>query len=111
MGMVHLDNLKPGMILAADVHDRNGRLLLGAGNELNDKHIYIFRTWGVPEADITGMEEDSLARTPTDSIDPEIRAAAEAELKPVFRHADLDHPAIAELLQISITRKARHGVR
>lgn len=42
------------MVLAADVHDRTGRLLLGAGVELDRKRIVILMTWGVTEADILG---------------------------------------------------------
>ncbi len=111
MALVHIDNLKAGMLLAADVHDRNGRLLLGADADLTDKHIYIFRTWGVLEADIAGVEEDNNARPFIDSIDPELRAAAEAEIKSLFRHNDLDHPAIIELMRISVLRKVHHGAR
>jgi hypothetical protein len=99
------------MVLDADVHDRNGRLLLGAGTELTDKHIYIFRTWGVLQADITGMEADNNAHTFTNSVDPELWAAAEAEIQPMFRHTDLNHPAIIALLHISILRKVHHGIR
>lgn len=111
MGLAHIDNLMPGMVLAADVCDRNGRLLLGSGSELIEKHIYIFRTWGVLEADIIGVEEDNDGHTFTNDIDPDLWAAAEAEVRPMFRHADLDHPAIVELLHISILKKAQHGIR
>jgi len=110
LGIVHIDNLNAGMLLAADVHDRNGRLLLGAGTELNDKHLYIFRTWGVLEADIAGIEEGSTPR-PAESIDPELLAAAEAEIKPMFRYTDPGHPAIIELMHISTMKKVLHGVR
>ncbi len=111
MGLVNIDNLKPGMELDANVHDRNGRLLLGAGTILTDKHINIFRTWGVHEADITGMETGNDAFSQINCIDPDMWAAAEAQIKPLFRLADLDHPAIGELLRISILRKVQHGTR
>lgn len=34
------------MVVGADVQDRHGRLLLGAGTELTRKHLMVFRTWG-----------------------------------------------------------------
>jgi hypothetical protein len=111
LGTVLTDNLIQGMLLAADVHDRNGRLLLGAGSELTDKHIYIFRTWGVVEADIDGVEEDDDSHRFSEAIDPELWAAAEAEIKPLFRHADLDHPGMNQLLHLSILRRVQHGTR
>jgi hypothetical protein len=111
LGNVHTDNLMPGMLLSSDVHDRNGRLLLGAGTELTDKHIYIFRTWGVVGADIDGVEEDEDSHRFSDAIDPELWVAAEAWVKPLFRHADMDHPGMNQLLQLSILRRVHHGIR
>lgn len=107
--MVPIDQLTAGMVLAHDVHDRTGRLLLGAGTELADKHLYIFRTWGVVEADIAGSDgADSAPALPAE-LDPLALSAAEAELLPLFRHADLNQPAMRELLRLAVERKAGHG--
>jgi hypothetical protein len=111
MGLVAIDNLSPGMSLTSDVHDRNGRLLLGAGAELTDKHIYIFRTWGVVEVDILGVETDDESLAPSDTIDPDVLAAAAAEVGPLFRHADLAHPCMNQLLRLAVLRKAHYDVR
>jgi hypothetical protein len=108
---VPTENLIPGMLLAADVRDRNGRLLLKAGTELTDKHLYILRTWGTVEADIAGADVSQECTSGICAIDPEILAGIEAELTPLFRHTDLTHPAIRELLQIRIVREAGHGHR
>jgi hypothetical protein len=97
------------MVLKADVCDRSGRLLLPGGTELTEKHLQIFRTWGVLEAEIVG-ESDSEAGGPGgDEIDPEALAAAEARVKPLFLCNDLEHPAIKELLRLCIIRRATHG--
>ena len=42
MFIVPTDKLKPGIILAEEVRDINGRLLLAKGNEIGDNHIRIF---------------------------------------------------------------------
>ena len=111
MGMVALDNLSPGMLLAADVYDRSGRLLLKAGAELTDKHIYIFRTWGVVEADIAGDPQEDENPDRCREITPELWAATEAEVAPLFRHTDLTHPGIKALLHLGVLRRIQHGYR
>jgi hypothetical protein len=110
MGLVALDNLEIGMVLASDVLDRNGRMLLGAGAELNQKHLTIFRTWGVAEADIAGIDyAESESPLPAE-ITPEALAAAEEVLQPHFVHCGLEHPALRELLRLAAIRKVQHGL-
>lgn len=111
MGIIQTDNLKPGMTVAADVLDRNGRLLLGAGSELTDRHIYVFRMWGVVETDIVGLDEDNDSGMFTETDNPEILAAAEEEVKYLFRHADIEHPVINQLVKLSVQRRVRHASR
>ncbi|ANA40895.1 MULTISPECIES: hypothetical protein [Geobacter] len=108
MGMVPIDNLDVGMTLAADVIDRTGRLLLGAGAELTAKHLHIFRTWGVAEADIDGLDDDPASHIPQE-ISPAELAAAEEALRPLFLHTDLEHPAMREIMRLGAVRKAMHG--
>lgn len=108
MGMVPIDNLAVGMVLACDVHDRTGRMLLGAGAELTPKHLIIFRTWGVAEADIAGVDAEETAPLPAE-VDPQALAAAEEALRPLFRHADPGHPAMREILRLGALRKLLHA--
>jgi len=83
-------------------------MLLGAGAELTQKHIVVFRTWGVLEADIEGHgSEDSADAIPAD-VDPQELAAAEQALSTLFRHTNQGHPAIIELMKIAALRKVRH---
>lgn len=110
MALVHIDNLAPGMVLKQNVCDRSGRLLLPEGSELTEKHLTIFRTWGVLEVDITADSDvDGGAAPLREEMDPDRLAAAEAAVKPLFVHNDLDHPAIKELLRICIARRAVHA--
>lgn len=110
MGMLALDNLEIGMVLASDVKDRNGRMLLGAGAELTQKHLTIFRTWGVAEVDIAGIDyADDETPLPAE-VDPAAVEAAELSLIPLFKHAGTDHPALKELLRLAAIRKVQHGL-
>lgn len=111
MSKVSAENLIPGMVLAADVRDRNGRLLLKEGVELTDKHLHILRTWGTVEADIVNAGDHQENSAIATAIAPEVWAAIEGEIIPLFHHTDLNHPAIKELLRIRIEREARHGDR
>lgn len=109
MGKVPIDNLAAGMILKADVIDRSGRLLLPSGSELTDKHLQIFRTWGVLEAEVVADSESESEIQAADLMDPERLAQADAMVRPMFVHNDLEHPAINELLRLCIARKATNA--
>jgi len=109
VAIIALDNLTTGMVLAADVHDRSGRLLLGEGTELTQKHLGIFRTWGITEASIVGIDEsEGQSALPAD-VSPEDLARAEKSLEPIFRLAGTDHPVMKEILQLAALRKVAHG--
>lgn len=108
MGKVVIDNIETGMVLASDVHDRSGRMLLGEGAELTQKHLVIFRTWGVLEADIVGQGEDDSADAIPADIDPQEMLAAQKMLEPIFRHTNREHPAIIELMKIAALRKVQN---
>jgi hypothetical protein len=107
--MLSIDNLSPGMHLAGDINDRSGRLLLKAGTELSDKHLYVLRTWGVAEANIADIEKDDENPARDNAVEPERWNSAEAEIMPLFCHTDLTHPAIKALLHLSILRRIYHG--
>lgn len=109
MGIVALDNIETGMVLASDVHDRSGRMLLGSGAELTQKHLIIFRTWGVLEADIVGAGDCTAVSPIPADVDPGELAATEQALIPLFRHTNRAHPAIIELMRIAALRKIQHA--
>jgi len=108
LGMIQIDNLEAGMTLANDVHDRAGRLLLGAGAELTQKHLNIFRTWGVMEVDIVGSEDGDQNSTLPEEVTHEQLEAAMTALEPLFRNSSLEHPVMRELLRLAAMRKASH---
>lgn len=109
MGMIYTEKLAPGMTLGADVHDRSGRLLLGSGTELSERHLYILKTWGVLEVEIAGADEESSDLESEKKIDSALLAAIEKEIAPLFRYTDNCHPAIKELMRLRILREAEHG--
>ena len=112
MGVCAVDNLHEGMVLNSDVHDRSGRLLLGHETVLVGKHLRMFRMWGVTEVDIAGGD-DPLVAASEEVVDgdPEALKAAEDVLRPLFRNANLSHPAMAELFRLCLLRKVNYASR
>ncbi|MBF0589219.1 MAG: hypothetical protein HQL53_08830 [Magnetococcales bacterium] len=103
MPVYRLSDITPGMTLAQDVRDLSGRLLLAADSEITDKHLRIFRTWGISEADVLPQQSDSpLVAVELDNAGTESNLASGSdELKELFRHCDHNHPFIKELLQFA----------
>ena len=84
-----LDEVQPGMALAAAVVDRNGQVLLPAGLTLAENHIESLRRRGIDKLSITPPEApDAKARQ---------REAARARVMHIFRHT-ADDPAAQPLL-------------
>jgi len=107
MKIIKLKDILPGMILAKDVKDRTGRVLLIAGNRLSENHTKIFRAWGVTEI---CTESDASPKDPEKKkVDTEspVYKKAEKELRELFRHTDMKNPVVKELFQLSLERKMK----
>lgn len=104
MAIRRIDDLHPGMVIARDVCDRSGRLLLSAGSPLHDRHLTIFRTWGIHEVEV--MDPEGAGTHPPDpvSLDPELRAKVEESVVRRFRHTDRNHPAVRVLFEYCVQR-------
>lgn len=96
------------MVLEADVEDRSGRLLLRAGAIVTADHLRTFRTWGIVEVCIVGSDEEDAISLPIAEVDSERFNVVEAEVRPRFLHANLDHPAMQELLRLCILERVCH---
>ena len=107
MGNINLEDLKAGMTLASDAKARNGRLLVPAGREVTEKHLEVFRAWGVTEADIEGIERKDVTEATVQEIDPILLKKGEEATASAFQHTNLGHPFIAELFRLCILRNVR----
>ena len=102
-----IDQLKPGMILATDVTDVNGRLLLSKGVAIEPKHLNIFKMWGVPEVQVQHAEGGETEAAPV--ADPESMRRVAESLMPSFAKNDLNHPAVAEIFRQAVIHRSRSG--
>ncbi|MGD8264759.1 MAG: HDOD domain-containing protein [Desulfobacterales bacterium] len=104
MGAIHTDRLRPGLILAEDVQDINGRLLLTKGQVIQPKHIRIFKIWGISEVNIIDDAQSNAelqAEGHTENIEQ-----VENVVKTVFSHTDLEHPAIREIFKLAVSYRS-----
>jgi putative nucleotidyltransferase with HDIG domain len=107
MLFLSIDQLKPGMILATDVMDTAGRLLLSRGQPIARKHLNIFKMWGVPEVTVKQIDGNEPEHMPT--MDPEATRRVAEALKPVFSDNDLTHPAVAEIFRQAVVYRSRRA--
>jgi HD-like signal output (HDOD) protein len=100
MGMININKLEPGMVLADEVRDLSGKLLLGKGKTIVPDHFRVLKAWGVTEVNICGNNGDKK------EIKPDFNSEQYKKIKKitqqVFRHNDCEHPAIKEIFRLSV---------
>ncbi|MBK6421160.1 MAG: hypothetical protein IPI38_05825 [Gemmatimonadetes bacterium] len=101
-----VDDLVAGMVIAEEVRDQQGRLLMPAGTALTDRHLRAFSLWGIMTIRVRGEGGADAEEAPLE-LTPEQVAEAEAIVRARFPVADLDHPFMAELLRLAALREAR----
>lgn len=104
MGLLPLEDLKAGMVLATDLNSPQGRLILGQGQEITDKILRVCKIWGVTEADVQGASAEETTAEKLKRIDPRILQAAKAIAARQFALANRDHEAMRELMKIAVLR-------
>ena len=108
MFAVPTDKLQPGKILAEEVRDINGRLLLARGNEIADNHIRIFKIWGVSEVAVEGPDKGGDKFDP--DLNPEIFEQVHTTVLSLFRHTDLEHPIIKNIFNLAVQFRCKHNL-
>ena len=74
--LIKIEELLEGAVLDKDVTNPQGAVLLKAGNAVSQKHIDIFKTWGVKSVSVqeTVSTEDLGGRTPQEVADEKIKS-------------------------------------
>ncbi len=107
MGIISLDEIKSGMVLASDLIGANGRFLLPKGTILEDKHLRVFKIWGVTQADIRGMDRDKADAEMAAEFNALDLERSREFVAALFRFADPENPFLNELRRICIKRFAQ----
>lgn len=105
MGLLKVDDFKPGMLLAADLKSPQGRMLLPKGALLTEKHIRTCKIWGIVEGDIA-QENNQDEESESVVLDPLLLANARLLAKTYFSLTDLQHPVVREAAKLFIERTA-----
>ena len=107
MALVSVNDLQPGMMLDRDAVLSNGRILLRSGAVLEEKHIRIFKSWGLVGAEVEGVTQEQLDHEALHDLDPAVLEAARENITALFRHTDLTHPMISELHRLLVRQQTR----
>ena len=107
--MVPVEDLEAGMVLADEIRDQQGRLLMPAGTELTTRHLRAFQLWGILSVRITSGDTGAEPAEPP--LTPEELEAGRALVLARLRDTDPSHPFIAELVQLCTVREARRLAR
>lgn len=99
---ISIAEVQPGMVLAEDAHDAQGRLLMPQGTTLTTRHQRQLRQWGVEVvAVLRSSAPDHHAAPPASALPPI------GELL----HLDERDPFMRELAQLARDRYARYQRR
>jgi HD-like signal output (HDOD) protein len=107
MGLVYIDDVKPGMKLEKDLVCPNGRFLLGKGAVFETKHIKIAKSWGITEAFIEGKDKNLLDSEAEAAFSPEELDTAEQILQQNFKNTDMSVDATKEIFRLNKLTIAR----
>lgn len=108
MARVELTKAKPGMRLLKAVQTLQGLTLLREGEALTEKHLVIFKSWGVRELDVEIPDgEGDGAEAPVDAA---ILATVEADLARRFSRA-APSVVMTEIARIARERTLRRLTR
>lgn len=109
MSILPLDQLTPGMVVANNVCDAGGRILLARSSAITERHLRIFKTWGVTEVDVAtghgpaqnapGDGEGGSQPTFPKSMEPYCKKA-----EALFHNSDMSHPAVQQLFAVCVNR-------
>lgn len=89
MSVIPISEAEAGMVLAADVVDRRGRVLIPLGAELSERTVQALGNWGIETIHVEGEEIE---------IDDEAMNAAMAAVGWRFAKNDVSHPFMAALV-------------
>ena len=95
------------MVLEEEVRDISGRLLLKRGKNIESAHIRIFKIWGVTEVDIRG--NNGSKNVAACDLDPSKIEEIKDTTQNLFRHADLEHPALKEIFRIAVQFRSQYS--
>lgn len=103
-----LTQLKPGMVLAKDVQNFQGLLLLKANTVISEKNIKVFKTWGVTSVEIDGDSDKN--RQKTSESPSELKTSVEMEMAERFSKS-MNNPIMVEVMKVATEIKIEKSMK
>ena len=104
-----MEQLQPGMVIARDVKNIDGLLLLPAGGELSEHQIGILQAWGVTEVEVAGDSEAAQSQDPLARLSHEMVEQLTVVLRARYWKPDDFGPVPAEIFKLMLLRQARRA--
>jgi hypothetical protein len=95
------------MVVAREVKNIDGMLLIPAGCELGERQIGILQAWGVSEVEVEASQELAKSHDPLAQLPPETLAKITADLRARYWKPDEFGPVPAEIFKLMLLRQAR----
>lgn len=105
MARILLDQAQPGMVLEQPVSNTNGRVLLPAGCEINEKHIKAMKMWGIVDLCVKGNAEGGESQP--SAVTPDKLEEAKTCVAEAFKHANLGTPIMDAIYNEAVAYYAR----
>ena len=99
------------MVVARDVKNIDGMLLVPSGCELSERQIGILQAWGVTELEVEASEELAKAHDPLAQLPPELLAQITADLRARFWQPDQLNPVSADIFKLMLLRQAKRALQ
>ena len=109
MGVLSVNDLRYSMVLANEVKNKHGNVLMKKGDVLKEKHITLLKSWGITEADIEGVDRDQLEKREMEALSLALIASVEGELKDLFSEFG-DNSLMEELYRVTKKFKLKKAV-
>lgn len=96
------DKIKIGMVLAEDINEPAGKVILSKGEKVEEKHLRIFKIWGISEIK-TEDSPEILEEYEAGYSEKEMKEAQDiADL--YFSHTNKKDAIIKQLYQVFVER-------
>ena len=99
MGLLGTNDLREGMVLAQDIKNRHGSMLLPRGRILTKKDLSVLKSWGITEADVEGIDKDEVEKKEMESLPSSVTESIEKKLRELFPEFE-DNPVMEEIYRI-----------
>ena len=84
MGVLNIDDLRCGMVLAENILNKHGNILIKKGNIFSEQNIMVLKAWGITEISVEGFDQEQLEQQETQTLPPEVIFSVEKELGEFF---------------------------